>query len=84
MNDREDYLFDDAINDLEVFFRKHITYNNELCRFIEYLNDCKEVQRIGFRFLHEELMAYRMRYSDYFTFSEKERKMIQDLFYFWG
>lgn len=84
MSLRVDYINDDALNDLEVFFKKHIKDSHELQRFLSYLNECRKEKRIGFRFIHEELMKYRKSNSDYFPFSEEERKMIEDLFHFWG
>lgn len=81
---RVDYKCDDALNDLEVFFKKHIKDNNELQLFLNYLNECRKEKRVGFRFIHKELMKYRKSNSDYFLFTEEERKMIDDLFYFWG
>lgn len=84
MSRRSDYPCNEAIQDLEVFFRQHIMEPNELQKFLEYLVECKVASRIGFRFLHEKLMIYRKTYSDYFPFSDDEREMIDDLFHFWG
>ena len=79
-----DYPCGEAINDLQVFLKRHIRDVNELNRFLDYLTECKNAGRIGFRFVHEELMKYREKYSDYFLFDSKERQMIDELFHFWG
>lgn len=84
MSIRSDYPCNEAINDLEVFFRKHIANAKELQRFLDYLVQFKAAGRVSFRFLHEELMAYRKTNSDYFPFSDEERKMIDELSHFWG
>jgi hypothetical protein len=84
VNLRKEYICNDALKDLEVFFKKHVKNQQELEKFLNYLDECRNEQRIGFRFIHEELMQYRESNSDYFSFSEEERKMVDDLFHFWG
>ncbi|WP_119968666.1 hypothetical protein [Shewanella japonica] len=84
MNTRIDYKLDDALNDLEVFFKAHIKRKSELEKFLSYLDESRKAKRISFRFIHQELISYRSKESDFFPFSDEERKMIEDLFYFWG
>lgn len=84
MNQRSNYPINDAIDDLEKFFRKNISSSDELQKFLVYLEKSKSENRLAFRFVHEELMKYRKKNSDYFLFSDEERKMIDDLLYFWG
>jgi len=84
MTERTDYPCNKALDDLEIFFKSHIRDPSELHRFLGYLDQCRKEGRIGFRFIHTELMNYRKTNSDYFPFSESERKMIDDLLYFWG
>jgi hypothetical protein len=84
MSQSADYPLNKALFDLEVFFRKHITRPDELKKFLGYLDECKDEGQIGFRFIHEELMNYRKKYSDYFPFTDSERQMMDDLLYFFG
>ncbi|AWF82448.1 hypothetical protein BTJ40_17375 [Microbulbifer sp. A4B17] len=84
MSNRKDYPYNEAIDDLEIFFKKNIK-NQESCRkFLDYLGVCRKNKRLGFRYVHEELMKYRKEYSDYFMYTPEEREMIDDLLYFWG
>jgi hypothetical protein len=84
MSQRSHYPLPDALNDLEAFFRKHVKDSESLNQLLQYLAECRSQGRIGFRYLHEELISYRQRFSDYFPYSGDEKKMIDDLFYFWG
>lgn len=84
MSQRTHYPCDQALDDLDTFFRKHIADTAELKRFLEYIDECRRAGRIGFRFIHSELMNYRKKNSDYFSFSDEEREMIDDLLYFWA
>lgn len=84
MDQRADYLCDQALDDLSMFFKKHIKDPVELKRFLGYLDECRKEGRIGFRFIHTELMNYRKIQGDYFLFSDEEKEMIENLFYFWG
>lgn len=84
MTHRADYPCDEALSDLEIFFNKHIKYPSDLVRFKSYMDECKRARRIGFRFIHSELMRYRKERSDYFIFDPDEKKMIEDLLYFWA
>lgn len=84
MSNRSDYPCLEALNDLKVFFRTHIKDKATLDELIDYLGECQKENRIGFRYIHERLMKYRKDFSDYFPFSEAEKGMIDDLFYFWG
>lgn len=84
MNITTDYPITEAINDLENFLKSKIKNQDELTGFMKYLEQCKASQNLGFRYIHEELMKYRKTHSDYFSYSEAERKMIDKLFYYWG
>jgi hypothetical protein len=81
---RNDYPVDEAISDLEFFFKKNIKDFSTLNELLEHLQTCKDANRIGFRYIHERLMKYRKDSADYFLFSDSEKKMIDDLFYFFG
>ena len=84
MNQRTDYPCNQALDDLEAFFYRHIQDPSELQRFLGYLDECRKEARMGFRFIHTELMNYRKNHSDYFPFTDDERKMIDELLYFWA
>ncbi len=84
MNIRKDYPYNDALDDLERFFKTHIKDPKTLTNFLECLSKCRINQTVSFRYIHEELMAYRKSFSDYFDYSETEDQMIDDLFYFWS
>lgn len=84
MSNRKDYPCDEAIDGLECFFKKNIKNQVSLDDLLAYLELCRKNKRLGFRYVHEELMKYRKEFSDYFEYTPKEREMIDDLFYFWG
>jgi len=84
MSTNNDYPCNKAIDDLEQFLKKHIKDQRSLKDFLSYLSKCRASQKLGFRYLHEEIMSYRKEHSDYFLYSELERKMIDDLMHFWG
>lgn len=83
MSSRIDYPLDNALRDLEKFFKAHIKDKNSRESLLDYLETCKKSNKLGFRYLHEALMKYRRDFSDYFEYSESEKQMIDDLFYFW-
>lgn len=84
MSSRADYPCKKALEDLEVFFKAHIRDKSTLDDLLDHLDACKVANRIGFKYIHERLMKYRKDFSDYFPFSDDEKEMIDDLFYFWG
>ena len=84
MNSRADYPCGIALDDLDIFLRAHIKDPDTLNDLINHLNDCRNANRLGFRYIHERIMKYRKDFSDYFPFSQTEKAMIDDLFYFWG
>jgi hypothetical protein len=84
MTQRSDYPLEQALSDLEMFFSKRIKNTSDLDKFTAHIEDCRSAKKIGFRFIHEELMKYRKNNSDYFYLDSKERQMIDDLLCFWG
>jgi len=81
---RNNYPCSEAVDDLESFFRKHISIDSDLKRFLNILEDFRKEGRVSYRFIQSELMEYRKINSDYFSFSDDERQMFDDLSYFWG
>lgn len=81
---RSDYPYQEAISDLEIFFKSHIKDDKTLQELLNHLNECKRSNQVDFRCIYERFMKYRKDFSDYSTFSKKEKDMIEDLFYFWG
>lgn len=81
---RTDYPCGEALDDLEIFIKAHIKDHVMRQELVAHLDECRNIGRLGFRYIHEEIMKYRKDFSDYFVFTEDERKMIDDLFYFWG
>lgn len=81
---RTDYPCDEALDDLATFIKAHIKDTVIRQELVDHLNECRNVGRLRFRYIHEEIMKYRKNFSDYFAFTEDERKMVDDLFYFWG
>ena len=85
MPQKKDYSsYTDALDDLQVFVRKHIKVENEKDELLNYLEECRKSKMVSFRYIYEEIMKYRKEHSDYSKFSDEERKMIDDLFHFWG
>ncbi|MCX2831880.1 hypothetical protein [Microbulbifer thermotolerans] len=84
MATRPDYPYQEAILDLENFFKSHIKDDQTLHELLNHLDECKLNNQVDFRYIHERFMKYRKDFSDYSTFSKKEKDMIEDLFYFWG
>ncbi|WP_096086540.1 hypothetical protein [Agaribacterium haliotis] len=84
MERRSGYPCDEALDDLEVFFKNNISDTQALADLLDHLIECRKAGRLGFRYIHEELMKYRKNHSDCFPFSEAEKQMINDLMHFWG
>ena len=85
MPKKKDYSsYSDALDDLQTFINKHINADKKKSELSEYLEECRKSKTVSFRYIHEEIMKYRKEYSDYSRFSDEERKMIDDLFHFWG
>jgi len=81
---RDSYPYDEAVNDLEIFFKKNIKDAGALDDLLNYLDKCRQSQSVSFRYIHERLMRYRKDFSDYFEYTEDEDRMIDALFYFWS
>jgi hypothetical protein len=81
---RKDYPFNEALDDLTVFFESHIKDEKFKKNLMEYIELCRKEKTVTMRSIHEEFFNYRKDSSDYSSFSEKEKEMLDDLFHFWG
>ena len=81
---RKNYPYDLAIDDFSAFLDRVVRDTEALKEFKNILDDAGERKTFPMRGLHEKLMSYRKNNSDYTTFIDQEREMIEDLMHFWG
>lgn len=84
MSNRQSYSYSEAIDDLDVFINKYVQDQKSKDELLEYLALCRTNKTVTFRYIHEEIMNYRKKFSDYRKFTVSEMKMIEDLMHFWG
>lgn len=80
---RENYPYNEALDDLTIFFKKHIKDEIFLKKMLLVLDQSRERKTVPIRGIHEEFMQYRKKNTDYFSFSNDETKMWDDLLGIW-
>lgn len=81
---RNDYPYDEALDDIEDFFNRRVKDESSKSQLIELLGKCRPAKRVPFRHIHNEYIKYTNEKKDYAPLSEDDKKMIDDLFHFWG
>lgn len=80
---REDYPYNEALDDLIIFFKKHIKKQDILNELMDLINGCREEKMVSIRAIYETYSKYRKNYNDKFPCSPEEDQMWKDLLYFW-
>lgn len=80
---KDNYSYTQALDDIELFLRKHIKEQSELNTFIKILNDCRSRKTVPVRGVQQLFADYCKKYENFFTYSKDEKEMWDDLFYFW-
>lgn len=80
---RNDYTYDEALDDLINFFKKNIKHDKELKNMLMSLEHYREQKTVAVRSIFEKYMQYVKKYNDTTPYTPEEKKMWDDLFYFW-
>jgi hypothetical protein len=81
---RECYPYLEALNDLSVFFEKHVKDESCLDELRTLLSICKDDESVAAREFNNLYFAYRKEFQDYSKFTKNEELMWDDLMHFWG
>lgn len=81
---RSDYPFDNALDDLKKFFNRRVKNDVAKKELLDYLEECRKEKTVTFRYIHEQYVKYTNDNKDYEALLDSDKKMIDDLFHFWG
>lgn len=82
---REDYPYNEAIDDLISFFKERMTNQEELEKMLDLLEECRKNQHLPMRHINVEFGKYlKNNPQDSKPLSEQENEMLGDLMHFWG
>lgn len=80
---RQDYPYNEALDDLDSFIEKHIVHQDVKGEFKGIIEYARQQKTVPMRGLQDKLMKYRKIYSLYTPFTPEEREMMDDLIHFW-
>lgn len=82
---REDYPYNEAIDDLISFFEEQITNKEELKKMLDLLEDSRRKHYLPMRYINVEFGKYlKNNPKDSKPLSKQENEMLGDLMHFWG
>lgn len=81
---KEDYPFDEAIDDLERFINRIVVHEEVKKEFEDLFLRCRKEKIIPMRWVNVRLSEYRKEYKAYESFTDKEKKMLEAMMHFWG
>ena len=81
---RSDYPYDEALEDITDFFNRRVKDESTKSELFELLEKCRKAKRVSFRNIHNQYIKYTNDKKDYAPLSDEDKKMIDDLFHFWG
>ena len=84
MSHRDDYPYDEALNDIKSFIYQRVKCNAEKSKLFKYLDVCREKKIVTFRYIYQEISNIPTENRNLTPLSNDEKDMISDLFYFWG
>ena len=83
MSLRNEYPYDEALNDFENFIEKQVIHQHIKNEFNEIINSARQDKTVPMRGLQVKLMKYRKEYCLYTKFTSQEREMMDNLIHFW-
>lgn len=83
MNLRQEYPFNEALDDLECFIDKYVTHQDIKDEFNEIFNEARAKQSVPMRGIHKKFLDYVEEHKLYEPYTESEQEMIDDLIHFW-
>lgn len=84
MHLRNDYPYNEALDDLVAFFKLRIKNDFRKKELLGYLEKCRREKTVTFRYIYEKFIVYTNESKDYKKLTVKDKEMIDDLFHFWG
>jgi hypothetical protein len=81
---RNDYPYNEALDDLVTFFKLRIKNDFRKKELLGYLETCRREKTVTFRYIYEKFIEYTNENKDYEELTDKDKEMIDDLFHFWG
>ena len=84
MDLREDYLYEEAVNDLRRFFEKRIIHSDVKAELNEELDASLERKTVPMRYLFDRFIKYTSEHKLFDPYTEEEERMIDELLHFWA
>jgi len=81
---RQNYPYNEALDDFERFIEKYISHQDVKDEFNETISYARKKKTVPMKGLHDRLMKYRKQHQAYTSFTAEEREMMDDLMHFWG
>lgn len=80
---RQNYPYNEALDDFECFIEKHVTDQVVKDELKGVIDDARQRKTVPMRGLHSKYVKYRKKSQNYTTFTPEEREMMDDLIQFW-
>jgi len=84
MSLRIDYPYDEAVNDLRVFFDNRIIHSDVKAELNRELDASLKRKTVPMRYLFDQFIRYTNEHKLFDPYTNEEEKLINELLHFWG
>lgn len=80
---RQDYPYDEALDDLETFIDKCVIHQHVKDEFREIFDSARQQKTVPMRGIHKKFINYVEEHKLYDPYTEEDKETIDDLIHFW-